>query len=360
MRRSNRLRWLGAIAIGIMILLTLIAAPTNSRLNRGSTYSLAPDGYGAWYAFMQQRGKHIQRWQKPLSELPTGNSPITLLRINSQLNAPILSAAEQDWVEQGNTLVVLGVWEKVSEARFSTMQPSSVGNVKIDTRRRHQVAKEQLSLGDRFGAVVWIEHKRRGKVIFSTTPYLAANAYQDYPSNYMYLAQLLSQSSTIWVDEYIHGYLEPTTTTARTARSWVAYLAHTPLLPTFLQGSILLLVVVWAQNQRFGVPRAIEAPVVNNSEAYVQALAGVLRKAECSEFVLDVVGKEEQLQLQKALGLGQVPLEPQTIISAWVQQTGTGERELEELLQRQAQHHRVSERELLNWLGKWQKIQHQL
>jgi len=49
MKRSNRLVWLAAIALGAIILLTLIVAPSNSKLNIGSTYSRTPDGYGAWY-----------------------------------------------------------------------------------------------------------------------------------------------------------------------------------------------------------------------------------------------------------------------------------------------------------------------
>ena len=57
-------------------------------------------GYGAWYAFMQQRGTPVQRWQKP----------------------------------------------------FSTMQQSTVGDVKIDTSRRSLLGLRQYQekqLGDR-------------------------------------------------------------------------------------------------------------------------------------------------------------------------------------------------------------------
>jgi len=352
MRRSNRLRWLGAIALAVIFLLTLIAAPSTSHLNSGSTYSRAPDGYGAWYTFMLQRGTPVQRWQKPFSDLPKKKT-ITLLRVNSKMAQPDLNQAEQDWVEKGNTLVVLGVQAKVSEAALNTIQPSSTGNVKIDTGRRHRpVEEEQTALGDRFDAVVWEEHLGQGRVIFSTTPHLAANAYQDYTSNYNYLAQLVG--NTAWVDEYIHGYKDPGSKVG-TAQDWVAYLARTPLLPALLQGGILLLVTIWAQNRRFGVPQRLAPPQVNNSEAYIQALASVLQKAECSEFVLDVVGKQEQLQLQKALGLGQIPIEQKTLVDA-MQQTGASTVELEQVLQIQSQKRRVRESELLNWLGKWQTV----
>lgn len=363
MKRSSRVRWLGAIALGVIVLLTLIAAPSTSQLNSGSTYSRAPDGYGAWYAFMQQRGTPVQRWQKPFISIPNSDlleeeRPITLLRVNSQLSQPKLDQAEQDWVKKGNTLVVLGVQGRVTEAAFSTMQRSSAGGVKIDTRRRQKDEGKKLFLGDRFGAIVWQEQLGKGRVIFSTTPHLAANAYQEYLNNYNYLFQIvIKESNSVWVDEYIHGYKDPTVRESEAdGRDLVTYLTRLPLFPALLQGGVLLLVLIWAQNRRFGPPLPLDTPVVDNSEAYIQALAGVLQKAECSEFVLDVVGKEEQLQLQKALGLGQLALDHQRLVNAWVQQTGRSAIELEQLLRLQSQKRRMSEKQLLTWLGKWQTV----
>lgn len=362
MRRSNRVFWVGAIALGVIILLTLIAAPNTSKINTGSTYSRAPEGYGAWYAFMQQQDTSVLRWQKPFRDLLKVERPTTLLRVNSQLTLPELDNQEQEWVKKGNTLVILGVQGRVTEADFSTLQQSSVGKIKIDTRRRHLLAgktKAQTQyitslLSDRFGAVVWQEQIGKGRVIFSTTPYLAANAYQDYPSNYNYLAQLVSNSNSILVDEYIHGYKDSEVRETQAEQNWVSYLAQTPLLPVLLQGGILLLVLVWAQNRRFGLPQTIDTPIVDNSEAYIQALAGVLRKAESHDFVVDAIGKAELQQLQKALGLGQV--DQQTLVNAWMQQTGQSSAELEQLLRLQSQNRRISDTELLTWLRKWQTI----
>lgn len=374
MKRSNRVFWIGAIALGVIVLLTLIAAPNTSKIYAGSTYSRAPDGYGAWYAFMQQRDTPVLRWQKPFTQLLEVERPTTLLRVYSQLAQAKLDQQEQEWVKKGNTLVLLGVRGQVTEAGFRTLQSSSVGNVKIAMRRRYLSAgKEQTDvktlpadiktlratslLGDRFGAVVWQEQIGKGKAIFATTPYLAANAYQDYPSNYNYLAQLVSnKSNSILVDEYIHGYRDSDVRVSEAEQSWVAYLAQTPLFSALLQAGILLLVLVWAQNQRFGLPVAINTPIVDNSEAYIQALAGVLRKAECNDFVVDLVGKAEQQQLQKSLGLGQVPIDQQTLVNAWVQQTGESPAQLEQLLRLQLQNRSISDKELLAWLRKWQII----
>lgn len=357
MNRPKRLWWLGGVLLAVVVIITLIAAPSNNLITNGSTYNRSPYGYGAWYAFMQQQGTSIQRWQKPFSELASQKNPITLLRINGSTSSPALDDEESDWVKKGNTLVILGVQRQVTGAAFSTLQKSAVGEVKIDTTRRQQPEEgKEVRLGDRFGAVVWQENIGKGQAIFATTPYLAANAYQDYPSNFKYLAQLVNNHQ-VYVDEYVHGYKDKESdTSAASDLGWIDYLAKTPLLPILLQIGVLLLVLVWAQNRRFGLPTSIESPVVDNSQAYIQALAGVLQKAECSEFILDVVGKEEQLQLQAKLGLGKIPLEHQALIDNWVQQTNQERSRLQQLLNQQSQKRRLTDKDLLIWLEKWQNV----
>ena len=355
---KHRVVRLAGIALAVLMLLTLVLAPSGVRLSSGSTYSRAPDGYGAWYAFMEKRGTPIQRWQRPLAVLEH-QTAITLLRVRGNSSQSGIAIGDRKWIEKGNTLVILGVWQPVTEAPFSTQLESSQGNVKIETRRRASGnnGKTQL-LGDHFGAVVWKETLDKGQVIWVTTPYLAANAYQNEPGNYAFLAQLLTETNQpIWVDEYIHGYRDPDAQDEETAvRNWLEYLARTPLVPIAIQGGIVLLVAIVAQNRRFGCPQTIDPLEINNSQAYIQALASVLRKAQSSKFVAQTVGKAEQLVLQERLGLGSTPLEPEALLKAWEAQTGRDAAELQSLLRLSRKRRWKSERELLTWLEKWQAI----
>ncbi|MBD2180426.1 DUF4350 domain-containing protein [Planktothrix sp. FACHB-1355] len=372
MKLTQRYLWLAALTVAVIILLTLMAAPLATKLSSGSTYSRAPDGYGAWYAFMAKRGTPIERWQKadlPGVSLQKSQSKIqnpkskiqnsiTLLRVHNQLDYDSLYYREREWVEAGNKLVMLGVRQPVTEANFSTVPESQTGKVKIETRRRRQLqAKEEIRLADRFGAIVWEQKLGKGKIIYATTPHLAANAYQDEPGNYQFLAQLVSEGSkSIFVDEYIHGYKDKEEIVAEGKGSWITYLAKTPLVSIFVQAGVILLVLVLANNRRLGQPITLASPTVDNSEAYIQALAGVLQKANSSEFVVEAIGKEEQIQLQKALGLGTTPIDRESLINAWVQQTGRPAAELEQVLELQSTKRRISEQELLSWLGKWQRV----
>ncbi|MBW4488482.1 MAG: DUF4350 domain-containing protein [Trichocoleus desertorum ATA4-8-CV12] len=363
--------WFGLLIVGAIALLTLLTAPTQNASRSGSTYSRGPDGYGAWYSFMSERGTPIQRWQQPFEQLaqnPFSPGKTTLLQINSGLKEPVLADRQKTWVETGNTLVILGARTPVTDATFRTLQTSPAGDVQVDTRRRHYLTKQEttsLKLGDRFGAVVWQQSLGQGQVIWATTPYLAANAYQDHRVNYEFLARLVTESKQpIWVDEYLHGYRNPSNATATTpekrSRSLLAYLVNTALLPGFIQVAVLLLLGIWAHNRRFGQPISVTAPAVDNSKAYIEALAGVLHKAESSEFVIDTIRKEEQLQVQRALGLGNQLLDSETLLIAWTQQTGRPAAELADMLQLRSRGQKVSDRDLLIWLEKIQTVRHHL
>lgn len=363
MKRSNRIAIFGSIAVLVVIILSLFLAPFN-KISSGSTYGRSPDGYGAWYAFMQERKTPVKRWRKPFFVLQSEKSPAILLRVQG-FDEPSLLPPEESWVKAGNTIVFLGSRGKATGAEFATMQKSPQGDVQIETTRRQDVKSgETVALGDDFGAVVWREKIGQGEVIFSTTPYLAANAYQDYPNNFKYLAELVSKKNhQIYVDEYIHGYVDRENHDGAGLPSEgeegnpFAYLMQTPLLPALIQSGVLLLVLVWAKNRRFGKALVLETKTTDNSEAYIQALASVLQKADATDFVVEMIAKDSQLQLQKSLGLGQILLDKDELASAWVEITEKNQNQLDEVLKQKSSKNSISEKELMDWLAKWNKLQ---
>lgn len=373
MQLNKRQIWIVAIVLLTLVIMTILMAPSggSSRITQGSTYGRSPDGYGAWYAFMQERGTPVQRWQKPLKTLlqpSQATSKLTVLRIGNGIDRLAMSSSEQEWVKRGNALVLLGTHTRSTEAPFTSDLPSPQGNIRIETSRRQSNPDGQIRLNDNFGAVVWEQSIGIGKVIYASTPYLAANAYQDFRPNYEFLAKLVTEPNhPIWVDEYMHGYQddnESTSSEANQSRSTpitlLSYLAQTPVLLAIIQAIVFLLVLMWGLNRRLGPATLVTAPTVNNSEAYIQALSGALYKAECSEFVLETVGKAEQLHIQKALGLGNMLLPLETVVAAWVQQTGRPAAELEATLRTAKRQRRVSEAELIRWLNDIQAIRQHL
>ena len=360
-----------AIAIAIIIVLSLLAAPSGNRNNSGSTYGHDPSGYGAWYEYMTKKKVSIQRWQKPFSQLVKddrhNSADITYIRvatgINYQLNSPRLSKTERSWLEKGNTLIILGVNQPATAAPFNSyltyrQSTLSSSNIEIATTRRYKAKKsDQSLLSDRFGTVVWSQKVGEGKVIYSTTPYLAANAYQEPIDNYEFLSGLIEPKQKVYLDEYIHGYKDKETIAKEDAREGVLdYLAQTPWYLLFIQLVIMMSVAVLTGFRRFGKPTAAKATVVDNSTAYIDALAGVLEKANSTDFVVNTIHKDEQRKLQASLGLGKSLVDKDTLIAAWQQQKTEPASELSQLLQLGESDQKISDAQLISWIEKWQKL----
>lgn len=364
MQLSNRKLWLvGAIVAGVVIILTLLTAPTQDVNNYGSTYSRMPDGYGAWYRYMEKRGTPLKRLQKSWEFLTAQDeASLTLLRVIPRLTErQNVDSKLKKWVEKGNTLVLLGVKEIATPAPFSSSVKTEIGQIEIETsRRRQDVEKNRIILGDRFGAIIWTEPIGKGRIIYSTTPYLGANAYQDYLSNYQFLAELVTEAeATIWIDEYIHGYRDRESIQGETEGTVWSYLSKTPLLLLFIQGIILVGLAIGAGNQRLGRATPLTSPKINNSEAYIQGLASVLQKAERNDFVVSIISQAQKQELQKILGLNDTPLTAKNFIQL-VGQNPKMAKELKSLLATPSRSRPLKDKELLAWLARWRKIKIQL
>ncbi len=333
-RRRNIV--IGLVAIALLALF-LVAAPASNRINSGSTWGTSPDGYGAWYDYMQAQGAPIERWQRPIDQLiaqvegASASEPATLLRVvpaavGTQM---IGQSGLGDWIEQGNRLIVLSQQQPATAAPFESRISSEGDAVKVSTRRRFDEKGTEYLLADDYGAVVWQDKDDASDIIFSTTPFIAANAYRDEADNFEFLARLVQQSEgPIWVDEYIHGYKDSDVVVEEVAGTWLGYLSQTPLLVVVLQSVVVLIVALIAQNRRLGVRKQISVLQVNNSEAYIKALAGVLHKANSHDFLVETLTRAEQKALQRSLGLGEAPVPLATLQTAWQQSTGKSSDEL--------------------------------
>jgi Domain of unknown function (DUF4350) len=378
---------LGLLAIVAIVLVTVISAIGGDSRLAGSSYNNAANGYSHWYQMMIDRGVKINRWQKTfpklaqLAEYDRGN---TFLQIQPQLAELEITNQQQEWVSKGNTLVILGVDAPARETTFQRDLASPHGKVRIETTRRFRAningkkvlkdADRSVILEDRSGSVITEFKLAEGKIIIATTPHLAANAYQDFQPNHDLLAELVTKDSQqVLIDEYIHGYtdrkpiIDPTTGEVKADdetsdnNDTLGYLASTPLIVVFVNLLLGLIILAWQQNRRFGKVVIPKPPEVDNSEAYIQALGGVLRQANSSEFLLQNIGKAEQLSWQQKLGLGKERLvESQILITAWENQIQLPTDDLRFVLQLTAAAHRVNSAELIVWLTKIREIDRQL
>ncbi|TVQ46804.1 MAG: DUF4350 domain-containing protein [Gloeocapsa sp. DLM2.Bin57] len=279
--------WLWITIASILILL-LIIMPTQSQSQAGSSYDRGPSGYSAWYDWLATENISIKRSLQPYQDL-TSDSPLTLIQVYPQT----IDSVSTDWVSTGHTLVILGFTAPASGASFSTLQPTNVGEVRIDSRRRSQGDQTKILLGDDYGAIAWERIIGKGKVVYVTTPFLAANAYQNYLPNYEFLAQIVTEGNKpIWFDEYIHGYRDSDSTVIQSEKTLFTYLQSTWLFPLFVQLIILSLLAVWTGLHPLGLPVSLIKPKPNNTLTYLQAMAKVLEKANKPEYLREATSKK--------------------------------------------------------------------
>ena len=388
---SPRQWFTGGILAAGLLLFTLLSAPNNPRSD-GSTYSRSPEGYGAWYAYVERSGQAIARWQKPLtalfgkdgSDYPQSdvqeisdiasqtNSPIsirtTLIQISSEPDSPRI---DRRWIEQGNRVILIGtrkgktqltnaVFQSEIPIKFGSPSNPQSGTLKIATTRRHlQTSTLQTLVSDSYGTLVWRTPIGSGEIIHILPTFLAANAYQNEAQNFAYL-QDLTQGDRILMDEYIHGYRDPETAATEGKGDLSTFFAKTPIALMFFQTLVILSVLIYGKNWRFGAIRSLNPPIINNSRAYIQALAGILQKANSTDFVTSTLSQAELKKLQRTLGLGTSRIDPETILQTWTEQTGRSATEFREAFllssSHKDRHKKPSEAELTQWLTKIQTI----
>lgn len=373
---NRRTGVLGLLALALLLGVMLFGAPATSHLESGSTWHRGPAGYSAWYESLEQQGITVERWQRPVETLleqlgEPEDTTVTLIQNRAVTPETLLVVLPgfigqgdvsnllpwmPQWVEAGHRLVVLGVKAAATAAPFSQVLDSPVGSVKIDTRRREKmVVAEDTILRDEYGVVVFEMQLAGKEFTVAVTPHLAANAYQNQSDNFAFLTELVAGSGErVWVDEYLHGYRDQDAIAAEVGGdSWLNYLASTPLLILVAQALAVTLVALVALNRRLGQRRTLHPPAVDNSRAYIQALAGVLHRAGSHDMVVQTLGQAEQIQLQKKLGLGSAPLPIDRLQAAWEQQASRPNLDLAAILNPPAL---TGERPLREWLKQLQSL----
>ncbi len=359
--------WTIAVVLAGLLLFTLVTAPSSPQ-SVGSTYSRAPEGYGAWYAYMESSGEKMERLRKPIDEnfLKETKPNTTIIQVLADDDSNHIGQYDitTKGIEKGNRIVVIGAKKipngrtRATAANFNSnpISPSN-GAITLQTSKRYlsdqsQVLAQPINpiFKDEFGALVVETKIGRGSILYVVPQFLGANAYQD-TNNFAYLKTLV-KNDRIVVDEYLHGYRDAETAKEEGKADVFEFLARTPLILAVIQIFIVLGVLIYGKSWRFGPVKTIAPPPINNSRAYIQALAGILQKANSTDFVTETLSKAELIKLQRSLGLSRsAHQDPAELIKLWTQQTGQPTQNLERIFLSLRRQQKLSEAELTQWLA---------
>jgi Domain of unknown function (DUF4350) len=358
-RRFSKVPFWGWVLIASLCLVLIVTVMAPQSYPKGSSYDNALNGYAQWYRFMEAQHHPVKRWRRAYSQLAgTGQTFIQAADAEGSESPDIRAPEILDWVKNGNTLIELSWAGKLTGAPFLSDLPTPKGAVRIETTRRYEPNNfDEVLLEDAFGVVIRLETLKAGEAIEIAYPWMGAGNYADRGANFQVLADLATQrKGTIWVDEWIHGYRDkeptPVLVDDKTQDLW-DYFAQRPIVVMAGQGMLLLLLLLWGQNQRFGALFRIVPPLRNSNEQYIQALADTLNTHGHTEYVLTLLGQSLRDRLKSRLSLVGADLAGDAdgaIAAQWATVTGRPASELLELLEQSSAQKRLRDSELLAWV----------
>jgi hypothetical protein len=313
---KDRKLMLGA---GLVFVLLIAAALVfgsgeQSQAEFPSSYSTASGGAKAAYLLLSDSGYKVQRWEKPLSDLPRATAK-TLI-VAEPYEAPTREERERlkTFISEGGHVIATGMFagtflpenDSVPDLlagmtwkKASALSPSSITRaapqIMLSPRASWGAFSSAYPLyGDGKHTLVVKYPFGRGEVLWWASATPLTNAGLKEPGNLeFFLACLGDQKNEILWDEYIHGYRQ----------TLGASIAHSPAKWLFLQLVLLAIAVVATFSRRSG-PIFVTGSVVRLSPIeFVQTLGSLYQRAGTASVAVDICYRRFRFWLTKRRGI---------------------------------------------------------
>jgi Domain of unknown function (DUF4350) len=305
---------LGSAAVFILLIAgaVIFGGDAGQRQEAPSSYSTASGGAKAAYLLMLQSGYNVQRWEKPLVDLPKTATVI----LADPMEAPTREEREslKSFLSDGGRIIATGMfsgtflpendsvpdmllgmtWKKalaVSPSAITRAAPE----ITIAPQARWPSYSPAYSLyGDGDEIVVVKYPYGRGEVLWwaAATPLTNAGLKESGNLEFL-LANVGDTKAPILWDEYVHGYREDLGSSV----------AHSPVKWLLLQMALLGLAVVATFSRRSG-PLSVPVTDVRLSPLeFVQTLGGLYENAGTASVAIDICYRRFRYWLTRRLGV---------------------------------------------------------
>lgn len=312
---KDRKLMLGAGLVFILLIAAalLFGSGAQSQAEFPSTYSTASGGAKAAYLLLSESGYEVQRWEKPLSDLPHATAKTLIVAEPNE--APTREERErlEAFIAEGGHVIATGMFagtflpenNSVPDLLAMTWKKASALSPSRITRAAPQIMLSPRAYWRAFSAayplygdgdrIVVVKYPfGRGEVLWWASATPLTNAGLKEPGNLeFFLACLGDQKNEILWDEYIHGYRQ----------TLAASIVHSPAKWLFLQLVLVAIAVVATFSRRSG-PTFVPASVVRLSPLeFVQTLGGLYQRAGTASVAVDICYRRFRFWLTKRLGL---------------------------------------------------------
>jgi hypothetical protein len=318
--------WLALVAAGLLFGGFLLLQQQSERgvlEPEYSTYRTDPKGCKALYLTLENMGQRVARWNQDFTGLPPG---ILFILAPPKTEGPGVNFQSgdiqpyeirklDDWVKQGNTVVVmsaeknllyeaLGIFPSLPKSpAAAAAQPGrltdGVKELGLSAGRAFRFGREKPSptlfrpepqdappspitevatnewlplFGSSADPVVVVAARGRGQYITVADVYPASNLGLALPNNRRFMANLasLAGGGTVIFDEAHHRDI---------GRGFMAYARARRLTPFIVCLLGLIALGIWRSGVRFGLPVPLAAREQRDSGEYVQAVAALYQSA---------------------------------------------------------------------------------
>ncbi|HVN18642.1 MAG TPA: DUF4350 domain-containing protein [Dongiaceae bacterium] len=277
-----------------------------------STYSTGSGGAKAAYLLLSQLGYKIQRWERPLVDLPK-NATLVLA---DPMEAPTREERQslEKFLSDGGRIIATGMFSGtflpeneavpdillgVSEKKVSAMAPSAITRaapqITIAPQARWQSYAAAYALYGEKDALFVVKYPYgRGEVLWWAAATPLTNAGLKEPGNLEFLLASVggAENPILW-DEYVHGYRVDLGSSV----------AHSPVKWVLLQLALLGLAVVATFSRRSGPISAAERVVRLSPLEFVQTLGGLYENAGTASVAVDICYQRFRYWLTRRLGV---------------------------------------------------------
>jgi hypothetical protein len=279
-----------------------------------SSYSTASGGAKAAYLLLQS-GHKIERWERPLKELPEANGKTLIIADPQEAPTAEDKARLNAFLTEGGRVIATGMFagtylpenESIPDflsamawKKTSAISPSEITRAAPEITLAAQARWQSYSpayplYGDREHEVVVKYPYGRGEVLWWASATPLTNAGLKEQGNLEFLLACVGQSKggVLW-DEYIHGYRE----------TLASSVAHSPVKWLALQLALLGLAVVATFSRRSGPVCAPVADVRLSPLEFVRTLGGLYERAGTASVAVDICYQRFRYWLTRRLGLG--------------------------------------------------------
>jgi Domain of unknown function (DUF4350) len=318
LNQKDRKLFLGAGFVFILLVVTTFVFSSGGRgqAEYPSSYSSASGGGKAAYLLLTETGFKIQRWERPLSDLPLDSTKTLTVVLAEPDEAPTREERDQlkTFISQGGHVIATGMFagtflpknESVPDIlagmtwkKASSLSPSQITRaapqIVLAPRAYWQDSSPEYPLyGDGDHTLVVKYPFGRGEVLWWAAATPLTNAGLKEPGNLeFFLASLGDKKNEILWDEYIHGYRQ----------TLAGSIAHSPVKWLFSQLVLLALAIVATFSRRSG-PACVPTTEVRLSPIeFVQTLGGLYERAGSPSVAVDICYRRFRYWLTRRLGV---------------------------------------------------------